>query len=76
MAHGPASRFDSDVYARRLARAAELTVNAGLDALVVGTGPDLRYLTGAVADTFERLTAMVIPASSPPRLIAPRMELA
>ncbi|UQE76758.1 M24 family metallopeptidase [Gordonia sp. PP30] len=76
MAHGPASRFDSDVYARRLARAAELTVNAGLDALVVGTGPDLRYLTGAVADTFERLTALVIPASSPPRLIAPRMELA
>ncbi|MFM9378010.1 M24 family metallopeptidase [Gordonia sp. VNK21] len=76
MAEANGSRFGADVYARRLARAAELTAGAGLDALVVGTGPDLRYLTGAVADTFERLTALVIPASGRPWVVTARLELA
>ncbi|MFT3715169.1 MAG: Xaa-Pro peptidase family protein [Gordonia sp. (in: high G+C Gram-positive bacteria)] len=71
-----ATRFGSDVYARRLERAAELTRKSGLDALVIGTGPDLRYLTGAVADTFERLTALVLPADGDPFVVTPRMELA
>ena len=76
-AHSSSSaRFDSSVYAARLARAAELTREAGLDALVVGTGPDLRYLTGVQADTFERLTALVVPASGAPSLVTARLELA
>ncbi|GEE02870.1 dipeptidase [Gordonia spumicola] len=71
-----ADRFPSDVYERRLRRAAELTRDAGLDALIVGTGPDFRYLTGSRADTFERLTALVVPARGPAKVITARIELA
>ncbi|AZG44428.1 M24 family metallopeptidase [Gordonia insulae] len=71
-----AYRFSSDVYRNRLDRARKLTADAGLDALVVSTGPDLRYLTGSRADTFERLTALVVPADAAPRLVVARLELA
>ncbi|MEE3850299.1 Xaa-Pro peptidase family protein [Gordonia sp. LSe1-13] len=71
-----AYRFASDVYRHRLERARALTAAAGLDALVVSTGPDLRYLTGSRADTFERLTALVVPADDEPRLVVARLELA
>ncbi|ALG84857.1 M24 family metallopeptidase [Gordonia phthalatica] len=71
-----ANRFASDVYARRLERAAELTREAEFDAIVVGTGPDFRYLTGSEAETFERLTALVIPAAGAARVVTARLELA
>lgn len=71
-----ATRFSSDVYAQRLARAAELTRSAGFDAIVVGTGPDFRYLTGSEAETFERLTALVIPAVGEVRVVTARLEFA
>lgn len=73
---GSASRFDSDVYRTRVARAAELTAGAGLDALIVSPGPDLRYLIGSRAETFERLTALVIGADGTARLVVARLELA
>ncbi|WP_308492462.1 Xaa-Pro peptidase family protein [Microbacterium terrisoli] len=68
--------FSSDVYAARLDRAHHLTVEAGIDALIVGPGPDLAYLTGVEGDTIERLTALVIGHDARPRVIVPRMELA
>ncbi|WP_026917943.1 M24 family metallopeptidase [Gordonia shandongensis] len=71
-----ATRFDSDVYSDRLRRAAELTEAEGLDALIVGTGPDFRYLTGSEAETFERLTALVIRPDARPRVVTARLELA
>ncbi|MEJ9079845.1 Xaa-Pro peptidase family protein [Gordonia malaquae] len=71
-----ADRFPSDVYRQRLQRAAELTAQAGVDALIVGTGPDFRYLTGSTADTFERLTALVVPAAGDPRVVTAKLELA
>ncbi|MGC4963546.1 M24 family metallopeptidase [Gordonia sp. DT101] len=71
-----AYRFSSDVYRNRLEKARQLTADAGLDALLVSTGPDLRYLTGSRADTFERLTALVVPADADPRLVVARLELA
>lgn len=71
-----ATRFDSEVYARRLRRAADLTRDAGYDAIIVGTGPDFRYLTGSTAETFERLTALVITASGQARVVTARLELA
>lgn len=71
-----AYRFSSDVYRHRLDRARILTADAGLDALIVSTGPDLRYLTGSRANTFERLTALVVPATGAPRLVVARLELA
>lgn len=73
------ARFDSDVYARRLAAAAEATAAAGLAGLVITPGYDLRYLTGSRAQTFERLTALVVPAAGgqgAPTVVVPRLELA
>jgi Xaa-Pro aminopeptidase len=83
-----ASRFSTEVYARRLRDAAAATGEAGLAGLVVTPGYDLRYLVGSRAQTFERLTALVVPSSggqerSDPGIgtgdstvVVPRMELA
>ncbi|TGD86264.1 aminopeptidase P family protein [Mycolicibacterium sp. CH28] len=71
-----ASRFSSDVYARRLSAAAAATADAGLAGLVITPGYDLRYLIGSAAQTFERLSALVVPASGAPMVVVPRMELA
>jgi Xaa-Pro aminopeptidase len=68
--------FDADVYARRLAAAAAATAEAGLAGLVITPGYDLRYLVGSRAQTFERLTALVLPASGEPTVVVPRLELA
>jgi Xaa-Pro aminopeptidase len=69
-------RFDAAVYARRLAAAAAATAQAGLAGLVISPGYDLRYLIGSRADTFERLTALVLPAAGDPTVVVPRLELA
>ncbi len=71
-----AGRFSSEVYARRLAAAAAGAAAAGLDGLVITPGYDLRYLIGSRAQTFERLTALVIPAGGTATLVVPRLELA
>ena len=71
-----AGRFSSEVYARRLAAAAAGAAAAGLDGLVITPGYDLRYLIGSRAQTFERLTALVIPAGGAATLVVPRLELA
>ncbi|MBF6136545.1 aminopeptidase P family protein [Nocardia otitidiscaviarum] len=71
------SRFTADVYGARLERAAELTRAAHLDALLITPGPDLQYLIGSRAQSFERLTCLVIPASGEtPSVIIPKLELA
>ncbi len=70
-------RFDTDVYARRLKAAAEATAAAGLAGLVITPGYDLRYLLGSRAQTFERLTALVLPAAGGgPTVVVPRLERA
>jgi Xaa-Pro aminopeptidase len=69
-------RFGTDVYAQRLKAAAEATAAAGLAGLVITPGYDLRYLLGSQAQTFERLTALVVPGSGDPTIVVPRMELA
>ncbi|MET0896818.1 MAG: Xaa-Pro peptidase family protein [Mycobacterium sp.] len=70
------SRFDSSVYAQRLQAAVAATADAGLAGLVITPGYDLRYLVGSRAETFERLTALVVPVSGQPTVVVPRMELA
>ena len=70
------SRFSTDVYAQRLKSAADATAAAGLAGLVITPGYDLRYLLGSRAQTLERLTALVIPASGGPTVVVPRLELA
>jgi Xaa-Pro aminopeptidase len=59
----------------RLDRAGESVRRAGLDALLVSPGPDLRYLTGYDAVPLERLTCLVVPAEGRVRLVAPRLEV-
>lgn len=65
----PAARF-----AERLTRARGLAAGRGLDALLVGVGPDLHYLTGYDAMPLERLTMLVVPAAGPLTLVVPRLE--
>ncbi len=65
----------ADRYAERLARAAAEAARHGLDALLIGVGPDLRYLTGYQAMPLERLTMLVI-SSSGATIIVPRLERA
>mgnify|MGYP000187360860 CR=1 FL=1 len=70
-------RFNTDVYAARLRSAAAAAQAAGLAGLVITPGYDLRYLVGSRAQTFERLTALVVPADgSTPTVVVPRLELA
>jgi Xaa-Pro aminopeptidase len=59
-------------YSERVRRRAEL--GAGLDAVLIGVGPDLDYLTGYRAMPLERLTMLVVVAGADPVLIAPRLE--
>jgi Xaa-Pro aminopeptidase len=47
---------------------------AGLDALLLTPGSDLRYLTGYHAHALERLTCLVLPAEGEATLIVPRLE--
>jgi Xaa-Pro aminopeptidase len=42
--------------------------------VLLGVGPDLAYLTGHRAPPLERLTALVLPATGTPVLLAPRLE--
>jgi len=49
---------------------------AGLSALLLTPGPDLRYVTGYDAKQLERLTCLAVPADGDPFLLVPRLELA
>ena len=67
MAAGPrtaqAGQEAGDLYpAGRLALAAEAAARAGLGALLLTPGPDLRYLTGYDTHPSERLTCLAVPA--------------
>ncbi|MGV0788835.1 Xaa-Pro peptidase family protein [Mycolicibacterium sp. XJ2] len=71
-----ANRFSTDVYSSRLRAAASAAADAGLAGLVITPGYDLRYLAGSRAQTFERLTALVLPADGEATIVVPRLELA
>ena len=72
-----AAREAGELYpAGRLAQAAGAAANAGLGALLVTPGPDLRYLTGYDAHPSERLTCLAVPARGPAFLLVPRLEFA
>jgi Xaa-Pro aminopeptidase len=68
---------DTGLYpAARLGRAAAAAADAGIDALLLTPGPDLRYVTGYDALPLERLTCLVVPAADAPFMVVPRLELA
>ena len=66
----PASRF-----ADRLERAVAATEAADVDAMFVGVGSDMRYLTGYAAMPLERLTLLVLQRGAAPFIVVPRLEL-
>jgi Xaa-Pro aminopeptidase len=61
--------------AERLHVVAEAVRDAGLSALLLTPGPDLRYVTGYDAKQLERLTCLAVPAEGDPFLLVPRLEL-
>src|SRR5262249_35960621 len=66
----------TDLYpADRIVLAAAAAARAGIGALLLTPGPDLRYLTGYDAMPTERLPCPAVPAGGPAVLVAPRLEL-
>ncbi|WP_431953049.1 M24 family metallopeptidase [Actinacidiphila sp. bgisy167] len=59
---------------QRLELARKAAADAGLDALLVTPGPDLRYLTGYHAHLTERLVCLALPVLGDPFLAVPHLE--
>lgn len=68
------SSFSPEVYSRRLMKAQQLCVEHNIAGLIVGTGPQFAYLTGSWIDTYERFTAVLIPAVGRVFVIAPAVD--
>ena len=62
--------------ADRLEKVREAAGAAGLDAVLLTPGPDLRYVIGYDAKQLERLTCLAVPVQGDPVLFVPRLELA
>ena len=76
MGSGHAVAALTELYpAERLRLAADAAGAAGMGALLLTPGPDLRYVTGYDAQQLERLTCLVLPAAGDPFLVVPRLEL-
>jgi Xaa-Pro aminopeptidase len=63
-------------YAQRLAACRDAIATRDFAALLIGVGPDLRYLTGFVGEPMERLTLLVVPAIGPVWFVVPHLEAA
>jgi Xaa-Pro aminopeptidase len=59
----------------RLGLVRDAVAAAGLDAVLLTPGPDLRYVIGYDAKQLERLTCLAVPARGEPALFVPRLEL-
>jgi len=70
------SHIPPERYEARLAAAREALAAAEADALLVGVGADLRWLTGYEALPLERLTMLVLPRDGHAALLVPRLEVA
>jgi Xaa-Pro dipeptidase len=68
------SAIDPAALRARLDRARDAAGTAGVDALLMAPGSDLRYLLGASGSSFERLTCLVLPTGRPPVLVVPKLE--
>lgn len=59
----------------RLSTLAGLAAEAGIDAVLITPGPDLRYLIGYDAVPLERLTCLVVAPGEKARLVVPGLEV-
>jgi Xaa-Pro aminopeptidase len=67
-------RIPAERYAARLTAARGALADRGLGAMLIGVGPDLRYLTGFVGEPMERVTLLVIPSRGPVSFVVPQLE--
>ncbi len=67
-------RIPKERFPARLAAGREAIAERGFAALLIGVGPDLRYLTGFVGEPMERLTLLVVPREGPVSFVVPRLE--
>jgi Xaa-Pro aminopeptidase len=72
---GPAAGIPPARYAERLERVLAALPEPGAQALLLGVGPDLRWLTGYAPGESERLTMLIVTPDVTPRLVVPRLEL-
>ncbi|HEV2006969.1 MAG TPA: Xaa-Pro peptidase family protein [Candidatus Limnocylindrales bacterium] len=70
----PAPTISAHRFAERIERAQAGLPDHAAEALLLGVGADLRYLTGYTPILTERLTMLVLPSSGPAILVAPRLE--
>ncbi|MGH3495610.1 MAG: M24 family metallopeptidase, partial [Sciscionella sp.] len=64
-----------DALRARVARLREAGARAGVDALLITPGSDLRYLTGAGGESHERLTCLVLSTvDTAMTLVVPKLE--
>lgn len=68
-------RMSDSVFRTRLRAVQKAAAIAGIDAVLITPGPDLRYLTGYEAVPLERLTCLVLPASGDPVVVVPNLEV-
>ncbi|GLZ31643.1 dipeptidase [Lentzea sp. NBRC 105346] len=66
--------IDVSALKARLTRTTNAAAGAGVDALLISPGSDLRYLIGAGGESFERLTCLVLPVDGTPVLVVPKLE--
>ncbi len=65
---------DLGVHHDRLQRAQEEMAREGVDVLVVGPSPDLRYLIGYAGHVSERMNLLVLPRTGDPAYVVPVLE--
>ena len=68
--------MDSTLTPERLDRARKAAAEAGIDALLVTPGADLRYLVGYDTFPLERITCLVLPTDGQATLLVPTLEQA
>ncbi|HVV07675.1 Xaa-Pro peptidase family protein [Amycolatopsis sp.] len=67
--------LDPGTLRARLDRARQAAARAETDALLIAPGSDLSYFLGEAGGSFERLTALVLPAGDgAPALVVPKLE--
>lgn len=68
------TRIPDRRYPERLTSCREAIAERGFAALLIGVGPDLRYLTGFVGEPMERLTLLIVPREGPVSFVVPHLE--
>ena len=66
--------MQAEEHVSRLNAAAAAVASSSYDAVVLGVGPDLEYLTGYQAHELERLNVLVLVSGTEPAMLMPRLE--